>query len=271
MTNVPMVTNIQADSPKAGRLRVNFDAPSTPGKYKYVVGAKNLETGEFKYKRFYEKTQCVFKRLDKGCNYEVKIQTRVRNPQATPGVLSNENFLRSEWAELNQAVMIAGNKAENKSKQPLKTRLHLIVSEGDKVPPYAIGDPFYVRRDPESGKWVEWPNPVDDKVVEYVEKRIGYYEEGHDELLEQIADMEAALADAKAQGNSADAARLTHIIGLMEQGVPASEASVKKHRVQLEAQARAIYEAAYPMPIKNPEQTLNCGVYVPAQLTEVAE
>lgn len=266
-----MVTNIKADSPKAGRIRVTFEGPSAPGNYKYVVGVKNLETGEFKYKRFYEKNRCVFKRLDQGVNYDVKIQTRIRNPQATPGILSNENFLRSEWAESSESVMVSGDKSDNESKQPLKTRIHLIVSHGDKVPPYAIGEPFYVRMDSETGKWVEWVDPVADKVEEYVEKRIGFYEEGHEELLEQIADMEAALADAQSQGNSDDVARLEHIVNLMKQGIPASEASVEQHRAQLETQARAIYEAAFPMPITDPENTLNCGVYVPAQLTEVTE
>lgn len=265
MLSVPEVTNLKAKSNKEGQIKITFDRPEGKGPFKYAFAVQNTETGEFKYKRVYEKEKCVFKKLDPGCPYEVKVQTRMRNPNALRGVLSNKNTLRSEWVSYDEIVVILG---EEKDKEFVDTKIHLLITKGDKIPPYAIGEPFYVRMN-NKGKFVRWDNPTKDKIEEYVEDRIGYYEEAHEELLETIEEMEGDVKEERLEGNDEEANRLEFIVKMMKEGIPRSLNVVLESRERLEREAQELYKNKFPIPIPNPEKTLGCGVLVPVELHEV--
>lgn len=265
---VSTVKNLKAYSEKEGVIKVTFDSPEEGGPFKYIISAQNVETGEYKYKRVFNKNKVTIKRLAPGYEYEIKVQTRVRNPKAKKDVISNKNVLRSEWVTLNENVIVMGDEVQKK-KETIETKTHLLISPGDKIPPYAIGEPFYVKM-VSTGVWEKWENPEEDLMKKYVEENIDFYEENHEELLEKIEEMEADAKMLKEEdGDEMGARRVEYLAEIKRKGIPESLNTVMRYREQFEREAKALYMGTYPMPIPNPEETLGCGVLVPKVLKEV--
>ena len=247
------VLNLNAASNEDGHLTVSYSRPENgTGPFRYVIAVQDPDSGKSRIKRTHRKTSVTFKNLVPGVAYDIKVQARNRNNYnptiigddgVERPVLSNKRWSRGPWVN-HDRITIMGT--ERGGEAPVELVLRQ-VPPGGPMPPFAVGELFYVKRDP-TGKtdWVKWDDPVGDRIRQYVEDRMDHFEDAHERVVDDFEEAEDNLAEANASHDANQIAFWTYMIDQMRPGVAQSAQHVIDRRTELEARARDIYEDAFP-------------------------